>query len=196
MPSFFAFMLWADLVFVPLFAFYASSLFRRRSDGSRCAQCPLIELPHFVHIVKRASSGPKGAGVPKRVRAHGGSVEAFVALRRYCTHFRRLCRHRGTAICRLLVERWAWRDTDLRATLVYNSVRAGLTDLLDKHAAGQIHELFEQIALDDRLLAVGFCDFNQDLHYRSGMMPRDFSCRLIPVGKHLTTAYLLSTIIA
>ncbi len=76
-----------------------------------------------------------------------------------------------------LVERWSWRDTDMRSSLVFNSVRDELTDLLDRHAAAQIHDLFAQISLDDRLLAVGFCDRNNELVYKSSMMPPAFSCK-------------------
>ena len=78
-----------------------------------------------------------------------------------------------------LVEQWSWRDTDLRANLVYNAVRGEVAELLDSHAAPKIQVLFEQIALDERLLAVGYCSQKDELLYRSNMMPREFSCRLI-----------------
>ena len=78
-----------------------------------------------------------------------------------------------------LVERWSWRDTDMRSSLVFNSIRDELTLLLDQHATAQIHDLFAHIALDDRLLAVGFCDRNNKLLYRSNMMPPTFSCGTI-----------------
>jgi trehalose-6-phosphate synthase len=78
-----------------------------------------------------------------------------------------------------LVERWSWRDTDMRSSLVFNSIRSELADLLDKHSAAQIHELFEQIALDDRLLAVGYCDQKRELLYRSKELPQGFTCALL-----------------
>ncbi len=75
-----------------------------------------------------------------------------------------------------LVERWSWRDADLRSTLVFNAVRDRLAELLDQHAAAQIHELFERIAFDERLLAIGYCDSDGELAYHSSMMPQGFSC--------------------
>ncbi|MBV1698614.1 MAG: trehalose-6-phosphate synthase [Hyphomicrobiales bacterium] len=78
-----------------------------------------------------------------------------------------------------LVERWSLRDTDMRSTLVYNSVRHEVANLVDQGAAAQIHDLFEQIALDDRLLAVGYCDQKSELLYHSKMMPEGFTCGII-----------------
>ena len=90
-----------------------------------------------------------------------------------------------------LVEQWSWRDADMRSTLVYNSVRDTLTGLLDERAAPQIHELFEHISLDDRLLAVGYCDHEGQLVYRSKMMPQAFSCAAIARAANESLSKLL-----
>jgi trehalose 6-phosphate synthase len=80
------------------------------------------------------------------------------------------------------VEQWSRRDIELRATLVFNSIRDELSILLDQNAAEQINNLFERITLDERLLAVGFCDESGVLRYRSKVMPSEFSCQKIPAG--------------
>jgi hypothetical protein len=50
------------------------------------------------------------------------------------------------------------RDVELRSTLVFNSVQDELANLLAADASARIDNLFGRLALDGRLLAVGFCD--------------------------------------
>ena len=77
------------------------------------------------------------------------------------------------------VEQWARRDVELRSTLVFNSVRDELANLLAVGATTQINNLFGRLALDGRLLAVGYCDHEGSLLYRSTLMPADFSCEKV-----------------
>src|SRR5215468_2192844 len=77
------------------------------------------------------------------------------------------------------VEQWARRDVELRSTLVFNSVRDELANLLAVGATPQIDNLFGRLALDGRLLAVGFCDRKGMLLYRSQIMPVSFSCEKV-----------------
>jgi trehalose-6-phosphate synthase len=77
------------------------------------------------------------------------------------------------------VEQWARRDVELRSTLVFNSVRDELANLLAIGATAQINNLFGRLALDGRLLAVGFCDHEGLLRYRSKLMPANFSCEKV-----------------
>ena len=46
-------------------------------------------------------------------------------------------------------------------------------------ATAQIDNLFGRLALDGRLLAVGFCDRKGALLYRSKLMPANFSCEKV-----------------
>jgi trehalose-6-phosphate synthase len=78
-----------------------------------------------------------------------------------------------------LVEQWARRDVELRSILVFNSVRDQLANLLAAGATAQIDNLFDRLALDERLLAVGFCDREGTLLYRSKLMPAEFSCEKV-----------------
>lgn len=77
------------------------------------------------------------------------------------------------------VEQWSRRDIELRSTLVFNSVRDELANLLAVGATAKIDNLFDRLALDERLLAVGFCDRDGSLRYRSKLIPANFSCEKV-----------------
>jgi trehalose 6-phosphate synthase len=77
------------------------------------------------------------------------------------------------------VEQWSRRDVELRSTLVFNSVRDELANLIATDSTARIDNLFERLALDERLRAVGFCDGNGVLLYRSKSTPSDFSCQKV-----------------
>jgi trehalose-6-phosphate synthase len=78
-----------------------------------------------------------------------------------------------------LVEQWARRDVELRSILVFNSVRDQLSNLLAVGATTQIDNLFDRLALDERLVAAGFCNSDGSLLYRSKLMPANFSCEKV-----------------
>lgn len=77
------------------------------------------------------------------------------------------------------VEQWSRRDVELRSVLVFNSMRDELANLLAAGATAKINSLFQRLALDERLLAVGFCDRDDSLRYRSQLMPANFSCEKV-----------------
>jgi trehalose 6-phosphate synthase len=77
---------------------------------------------------------------------------------------------------RTFVEQWSRRDIELRSTLVFNSMRDELANLLVANAGQKIDTLFARMAEDERLLAVGFCDSDGVLRYRSKLMPSNFTC--------------------
>jgi hypothetical protein len=77
------------------------------------------------------------------------------------------------------VEQWSRHDVELRSKLVFNSVRDELANLLAVGATAQIDDLFDRLALDERLLAVGFRDREGSLLYRSKLMPANFSCEKV-----------------
>jgi trehalose 6-phosphate synthase len=78
-----------------------------------------------------------------------------------------------------LVEQWERQDTELRSVLVFNSVRDELTVLLADQARSQIVGLFERLALDERLIAAGFCDSASRLLYQSRLFPETMTCAQI-----------------
>lgn len=73
------------------------------------------------------------------------------------------------------VEQWSRRDVELRSRLVFNSVRDQVSGLLARNDAQQIGTLFERIASDERVLAIGYCD-GEELRFPSRGMPPSFSC--------------------
>src|SRR5262245_46724341 len=77
------------------------------------------------------------------------------------------------------VEQWSRCDVELRATLVFNSTRDELANLLAAGAGARIDDLFPRLALDERLLAAGYCDRDGVLRYSSKLMPPTFSCEKV-----------------
>ena len=75
-----------------------------------------------------------------------------------------------------LVEQWERQDTEHRSDLVFNSVRDELTVLLADQARPEIVDLFDRLALDERLIAAGFCDSAGRLLYQSRQFPQTLTC--------------------
>lgn len=93
-----------------------------------------------------------------------GAVVAVLAISPFATTF---------------VDQWSRRDVELRSALVFNSLRDELANLIEAKATTQIGNLFDRLALDERLVAVGFCNSDGVLLYHSKLMPPDFSCQKI-----------------
>jgi trehalose 6-phosphate synthase len=64
-----------------------------------------------------------------------------------------------------LIERWSRSDVESRSVLAFNSALDDFTTLLEEHNAKKIVALFDRMALDEQLLAVGFCDQTGALLY-------------------------------
>src|SRR5262249_29831182 len=75
-----------------------------------------------------------------------------------------------------LVQQWSRQDIELRSTLVFNTVRDELGALLAENSVLRITSLFERLALDERLIAAGFCDAGGKLRYQSKLFPSGLSC--------------------
>jgi len=73
------------------------------------------------------------------------------------------------------VEQWARRDVELRSQLVFNSARDQVAGFLAGNDAGRLASLFERIASDERVLAIGYCD-GAELRAPTRNMPSSFSC--------------------
>jgi trehalose 6-phosphate synthase len=93
-----------------------------------------------------------------------GAVVAVLAISPFATTF---------------VDQWSRRDVELRSALVFNSLRDELANLIAAKATTQISNLFDRLALDERLVAVGFCNSDGVLLYHSKLMPQDFSCQKV-----------------
>ncbi|KLK94223.1 alpha,alpha-trehalose-phosphate synthase [Microvirga vignae] len=73
------------------------------------------------------------------------------------------------------VEQWTRRDVELRSQLVFNSARDQVVSLLARDDVGRLAGLFERIASDERVLAIGYCD-GEDLRSPTRNMPASFTC--------------------
>ena len=64
-----------------------------------------------------------------------------------------------------------------RSVLAFNSALDELTRQLDEHDSKKVIALFDRMALDEELLAVGFCDQHGALLYKTKQMPKAFNCK-------------------
>ncbi len=76
-----------------------------------------------------------------------------------------------------LIEQWSESDVELRSVLAFNSALGQFNELLVDRDLKKIMVLFERMALDEQLLAVGFCDDNGTLVYKTKEMPKGFVCK-------------------
>lgn len=80
-----------------------------------------------------------------------------------------------------LMARWFQSDVEIRSKLIVNSVRDGLTRMMDNPSSGQIEQLFDRIAEDERVLAIGLCGGNGTLLESSRNGRTALSCSDAPV---------------
>ncbi len=78
-----------------------------------------------------------------------------------------------------MFDRWTQRDVDLRARLVFESIREQVADLAAAQDTVRANGLFERL-LDQRLVAAGLCGPDSKLRYGSGSMSAVFSCASLP----------------
>ena len=75
-----------------------------------------------------------------------------------------------------LTLRWSVRDMDVRSQLITNTLQEPLLELLPQENQQEITTLLQRATQDERLLAVGFCNQEQKLIYRTPAFPADISC--------------------
>jgi trehalose 6-phosphate synthase len=78
-----------------------------------------------------------------------------------------------------VVEQWSRADVEARSRLVLNAIEPSLDAAVEQRAWPRLTTLFEKVALDKRILAVGFCDGAGVLMAQSREMPASFSCEKI-----------------
>ncbi len=72
--------------------------------------------------------------------------------------------------------RWSVRDMDLRAKLIASTLQEPLTDLLQQRNKSKINALFGRALRDERLYALGYCDEEGNMPYRTQTLPKDLTC--------------------
>ncbi|MBT0654508.1 alpha,alpha-trehalose-phosphate synthase (UDP-forming) [Geomobilimonas luticola] len=75
-----------------------------------------------------------------------------------------------------LTLRWAVRDMDIRSSLIANTLHDPLAELLQHENKVKINSLLFRTIQDERLLALGFCDSNGKLIYRTSTFPESLGC--------------------
>jgi trehalose 6-phosphate synthase len=81
----------------------------------------------------------------------------------------------------LLVENWSRQDVELRSRFVNRSIHEQVVSRPMDEAA--VAPLFERMAADERLLALGFCDEAGNLRFATAQMPKSLTCAAVPLRK-------------
>lgn len=83
----------------------------------------------------------------------------------------------ATPLAEGLVSRWFQRDVELRSALIFQSVEYSLRELWEKGKRGTSYQkLFDNIARDERVLAIGICSADGELVTKSLQWPKNFDC--------------------
>ncbi len=75
-----------------------------------------------------------------------------------------------------LTNKWFIRDLDIRARLISTTIQDPLAALIEKKEAAKIKTLFERFTKDERLFALGYCDRDNKLVYRTQTFPDFVQC--------------------
>lgn len=76
-----------------------------------------------------------------------------------------------------LTLRWFIRDLDMRAQLIGNTIHDPLTELVKTHSKDKVLKFFNRAIKDERLYALGFCDTEGSLLFKTETFPSDYGCR-------------------
>jgi len=79
-----------------------------------------------------------------------------------------------------MFDRWTQRDVDLRAKLVFESIREQVAEFAAAGDTARANALFDRLTSDQRLVAAGLCAPDNTLRYGSRAMAEIFSCAAIP----------------
>ena len=95
-----------------------------------------------------------------------------------CDH----CRHRlrGRAPRRQAHAQWFVRDLDIRTSLITRTIQEPLAVLVREGSRAKVLRYFERLIQDERLFAVGFCDTQRRLVYKTVTFPSSLTC----TGRH------------
>jgi trehalose 6-phosphate synthase len=75
-----------------------------------------------------------------------------------------------------VVQRWSQRDVELRSRLIFNSIRDQVSGALATANGAALVPLFERIAEDERVLALGFCGETGRLEHATKRIPKSIKC--------------------
>ena len=87
-----------------------------------------------------------------------------------------------TPLVTAVVEGWSRRDVEVRSRLLFRSIEDRVAAAIGSGDASSIAPLFERLAEDEKLVALGFCDETETLRYATKQTPPNLDCPLLPRG--------------
>ncbi len=75
-----------------------------------------------------------------------------------------------------LTLKWFARDLDIRSRLISSTLQETLVELIINEERGKINSLLQKATRDERLLALGICNKDNKLLYRTQIFPKEISC--------------------
>jgi len=75
-----------------------------------------------------------------------------------------------------LTLRWFVRDLDIRSQLLASALQDPLTEYVPQNSKKKIMQLFDRAIQDERLYALGFCDNDGNLLYKTATYPESLGC--------------------
>jgi trehalose 6-phosphate synthase len=85
-------------------------------------------------------------------------------------------------LSKTVVDRLAQRDVEMRSELVFNSIRDRVERDFATNAAA-LAPLFENVAADERILAIGLCDASGRMAVATKRMPAEMACPAASAGE-------------
>ncbi|HJV53975.1 MAG TPA: trehalose-6-phosphate synthase [Noviherbaspirillum sp.] len=82
-----------------------------------------------------------------------------------------------------LTLRWFVRDLDIRSQLLASTLAEPLSEYVPQKAKKKINQLFDRAIQDERLYALGFCDNDGRLTYKTVTYPETIGCRNPKAGE-------------
>ena len=84
--------------------------------------------------------------------------------------------------------KWFVRDTEIRVQLIAGTMEGPLSELIASQSTAKLLAYFQRIIQDERLFAIGFCDLNNRLVYKTQTYPESVSCEAAVAVKSGPTA--------
>jgi trehalose 6-phosphate synthase len=83
----------------------------------------------------------------------------------------------------VMIEGWSQRDIELRARLVFQSIRDQVATGIAVKPDFDLIPFFERLAEDERILGLGFCPQEGQLRYATRLLPKTLTCDSIKRDK-------------
>lgn len=83
----------------------------------------------------------------------------------------------------VMVEGWSQRDIELRARLVFRSIRDQVAVGIAVKPDFDLVPFFERLAEDERIQSLGFCTANGQLRYATKLLPKAVTCQSVKRDK-------------